>query len=69
MTLEEVKQMFGTSYNFALKTGWAHTNYYNWTKKGYIPIETQFDLEHLTNGELKADINHGRVKNDTRRTK
>lgn len=66
MTLDDVKRVFGSCYNFANKTGWAHTNYYNWKKKGYIPIETQFDIERMTLGKLKADINHGRMKNDTR---
>lgn len=56
MTLDEVKNYFGTSYQFNKKTGMRHTNYINWEKWGFIPIKTQIKLEEITNGELKANL-------------
>lgn len=62
MTVDEVKQYFGTSYRFSMITGFAHTNFSNWTKKGYIPYLTQKRLEEFTNGILIADWNDGEGK-------
>lgn len=58
MKLSEIKQYFGSSYQFYKKTGMQHSNYLNWERKGFIPIKTQLRLEQLTNGILKADLNH-----------
>jgi hypothetical protein len=58
MLLEEVKQYFGTTYQFNKKTGMHHASFSNWEKKGYIPIKTQIKLEKITNGELKANLEH-----------
>lgn len=60
MTLEDVKDYFGNSYQFQKKTGMGHANYGNWGLRGYIPIETQLKLEQITGGELKADLNDAR---------
>ena len=57
MTLDDVKDYFGNSYQFQKKTGMGHPNYRNWEARGYIPIETQLKLEQLTEGKLKADLN------------
>lgn len=61
MTLDDIKNFYGSGYSFHKKTGWAHTNYTYWEKKGYIPILTQNKIELLTNGALKADYQHGEV--------
>lgn len=58
MTLDEVKQYFGSTYNFNKKTGMHHGCIKNWNNQGYIPIKTQLRLEKLTNGELKASLEH-----------
>jgi hypothetical protein len=56
MTLDEVKEYFGSSYQFHKKTGMNHRNYYNWRIAGYIPIKTQMKLEKLSNQGLKAEL-------------
>ena len=66
MTLDEIKQFFGTSYNFNLATGWSHTCYINWARKGYVPIKSQMKLEAFTMGKLKASLTDLGEKNDTR---
>lgn len=58
MKLEDVKDFYGNSYQFSKKTGMDHANYLNWQKKGFIPIKTQLRIEKMTNGMLKADLNH-----------
>lgn len=58
MTLNEVKQFFGTGYKFQKLTGMCHDNYRHWEKKGYVPIETQLRLEKFTKGALKASFEH-----------
>lgn len=58
MTIDEVKKYFSTSYQFQKKTGMMHNNFLNWEKKGFIPIKTQIKLQELTNGELKANLEH-----------
>lgn len=68
MTLDDVKKYFGTSYRFNKITGMGHDNYRNWMKRGYIPFQTQFRLELLSNGELKADFKDNGTRNaDTER--
>ena len=59
MTLDDVIKFYGTSYNFKKTTNMSHDNYRLWRQKGYIPILTQFKLEELSKGKLKADYKHG----------
>jgi hypothetical protein len=59
MILDEVIAFYGTSYNFQKITKMSHDNYRVWKRKGYIPILTQFKLEELSRGKLKADYKHG----------
>ena len=56
MTLDEVKDEYGTSYRFNMVTGWSHSCYRHWEQKGFIPIKTQMKLEELTGGKLKASL-------------
>ncbi len=60
MTLEEVKQYFGSCWHFHRQTGMSHVNYYNWAEYGFIPMKTQVKLQALTNGILKADYKDAR---------
>lgn len=70
MILDELKEYFGSCYQFKKKTNFHHSCYLNWEKKGYIPIKTQIKLEHLTGGELKANLDHlGRGFDDRDRIK
>ena len=57
MTLDEVKNFFGSSYEFSKKTGMAHTNYLNWKRKGYIPYVTQQRLHEISHGKLLVKYN------------
>lgn len=57
MTLEEIKNHFGTARNFMMKTGMCHSNFHKWQKKGYVPRLTQQRIEEITQGLLKADNN------------
>lgn len=58
MLIEEVRQYFGSSYNFAKQTSMHHGNYQNWKKQGYIPIKMQCRIEEVTAGKLKANYKH-----------
>ena len=58
MTFDEVKNHFGTAYRFKVLTGMSHSNFKQWSERGYIPIETQLKIEMLTKGLLKADLSH-----------
>ena len=60
MILEQVKEYFGTSYNFEKETDMSHTNFVAWGIRGFIPYASQRRIERITNGKLKAD------KDDTR---
>jgi hypothetical protein len=66
MTLEQIENFFGTSYNFHLATGWSHSCYRNWRLKGYVPIKSQMKLQNLTMGKLKASLEDLRGEYDTR---
>lgn len=59
MTIDDIKGYFGSTYKFSKKTGMAHTNYWHWTKKGYVPFMTQKRIEEITKGALIADYKHG----------
>lgn len=58
MTVHDVKEYFGNSNQFAVKTGISHTIWYYWDKVGYVPIASQLRIQRLTNGVLKADLKH-----------
>lgn len=58
MTLDDVKQYFGTSYQFNKKTKMNHSNYLNWKNQGFIPIKTQLKLERISEGFLRANLDH-----------
>ena len=58
MTFEEVSNYYVTGYNFHKSTGMSHANFVSWKQKGYVPICTQIKLEKMTNGALKASLDH-----------
>lgn len=64
MTYDEVIKAFGGS---AYKVGIYKINgvaifsskvAYHWKRLGYIPIHTQIKIEKITNGALKANLEH-----------
>lgn len=58
MTLKELVRYYKNGYQFSKQTGFSHASYYQWHKIGYIPIKSQFKIEKLTDGRLKANIAH-----------
>ncbi len=63
MTLDDLKNEFGTSYKFSMRTGMSHVNWVHWFNRyGYIPIESQRKIELITNGVLKASLDDLPIK-------
>lgn len=60
MTIDEVVRYYGNSYQFKKRTGMSDASMRNWVKWGYVPENSQFKLERITKGELKADLNYGK---------
>lgn len=55
MKPDDVKKYFCTYENFRKKTGMSPTNLSNWFKWGFVPERSQYKIEMLTNGALKAE--------------
>lgn len=55
MTVDDVLNYFGSGYAMHKEIGLSPSNIKNWLSYGYIPLQTQFKLERLTNGGLKVD--------------
>lgn len=62
MKIKDVREYFGTTYKFNKKTGMSCSSLLNWEKWGYIPIVSQYKLEKLTKGDLKANFNDSQPK-------
>ena len=60
MTIDEVKQYFGSDYKVCQALGIERQNFTVWRKKGVIPPIHQLKLQELSNGELTARINDTR---------
>ena len=55
MTLDEVKEYYGTWINAMDEAGFSDNVWCNWKRRGSIPYHSQLRIEKATNGELKAD--------------
>jgi hypothetical protein len=55
MKPEDVLKKYGSQYQFHKQTGMSHTSLGLWLKLGYVPENSQYKLERLTNGELKTE--------------
>lgn len=55
MTPNEVREYYGNSYAFEIKTKMSHSSLLNWIKWGYIPEGSQHKIERLSNGDLKTE--------------
>jgi hypothetical protein len=62
MKPEDVRRHYRTSYNFRKETGMSTASWFNWTDSGFVPIASQFKLEEMTKGELKASWEDARKK-------
>lgn len=58
MTIEDVLEYYGTAHKMQKTHGLSHNNINNWRSYGYIPIATQLKIERLTEGKLKASLEH-----------
>lgn len=59
MTLDELIEWGGgTLYKVSRKLKISHATPYAWSALGYIPILAQIKIETITNGALKADLQH-----------
>ncbi len=59
MTVEEVREYFGNSYQFKKRTKMSDASFRNWMRWGFIPEGSQYKLERLTKGELKTEWSKG----------
>jgi hypothetical protein len=55
MTVDEVRKYYGNSYQFKKRTGMSDATFRNWMKRGFIPEESQYKLDRITNGKLKME--------------
>ena len=58
MTIDEIKEKYGTLYMFFKKYGLSEGYYGEFKRYGFIPIKTQEKIQRLTNGEFTADYSH-----------
>lgn len=56
MTYDDLKKYFGSLYQFSICCNFSLSAPTHWKKKGFIPIDTQFKIERLTKGGLKASL-------------
>jgi hypothetical protein len=68
MTLDEVKNHFGSFYKVLKKLDMKQQNATIWKRQGYIPLLQQYRIAELTDGELMPDdvdpkLNARQVKN------
>ena len=54
MTFGDVVRYFGTVFSAALELDYKAAEIYQWQNSG-IPLRSQRTIEHVTNGQLKAD--------------
>jgi hypothetical protein len=65
MTLDDLKDYFKSKLQFEKQTGLKRQNWHAWIKKGFIPLVSQQRIESLTNGDLKANFEHAKLKTIT----
>lgn len=71
MTIDEVLNHFKSEYRVCQLLGIGRQNFTYWKKKGYITYMQQLELEKLSEGALKADIQdlYNRYSNHSVKTK
>jgi hypothetical protein len=55
MTVDEVREYFGTLGAACRHLGIAVQNMTRWKKKNYVPWAQQFHIQRITEGRLQAD--------------
>jgi hypothetical protein len=61
MTIDELKSFYINGNQFEIRTNMTANSFRNWVKQGYIPFGSQYHIELLTHGELKASREHARA--------
>jgi hypothetical protein len=56
MTPDQVKKYYKSGYALQRRTGISAASLGNWLKWGFIPENSQFKLEVLSDGKLKAEF-------------
>lgn len=69
MTYNDLKEYFDSLYQFSICCNFSFSAPTHWKRQGYIPIKTQFKIEHLTKGELKASLEDCKKINYSQRGK
>ena len=62
MTLDEIKNAYGSFYMAMKDFGLTYNNANYWKKLGYIPINTQINIERITGGRFVASLDHCKPK-------
>lgn len=68
MTLDDLKEYFKSKLQFEKQTGLKRQNWHAWLKRGYIPLVSQKRIEELTQGNLKANFDHIKLKEIRKKT-
>ena len=71
MTIDEVLHHFNSEYKVCQLLGISRQNFTYWKKKGYITYMQQLEIEKLSGGVLKANIQdlYDRYMHHSERTK
>lgn len=71
MTIDEVLHHFNSEYKVCQLLGISRQNFTYWKKKGYITYMQQLEIEKLSGGVLKANIQdlYDRYTHHSERTK
>lgn len=56
MKIEDLRAYFENARNFVEQTSFGRTCWFDWQRKGYVPIKSQFRIEEITEGKLKANF-------------
>jgi len=62
VTPEDVKKYYGSLYRFNKDTGMSASTLRNWLCSGRIPEDSQYRIERITNGMLKAGMIENEIK-------
>lgn len=58
MKIDDVITYYRNAYQFSKRTKMSINNIRNWKKMGHIPIASQVKIEKISNGVLKANLEH-----------
>jgi hypothetical protein len=56
MKLDEAVNYFGNMYRLSKECGFSLATPYSWRLRGHIPFESQYKIEKVSKGALKAKL-------------